>query len=89
MCLAAPGKIVFIDSHDMPNVARVQFGDLMRRVSLDFLPGASVGDYITIHLGFAISLVGAEQADRTYRLRQSLVALEDEQLAPEGPSSDN
>lgn len=59
-------------------MARVQFGGIVREVCLDFVPEASVGDYIMVHVGFAISRVDADEADRTYKLLQAIGALEEE-----------
>jgi hydrogenase expression/formation protein HypC len=58
--------------------ARVQFGGIVRQVSLDFVPEAGVGDYVMVHVGFAISRVDASEAERTYQLLQELGALEAE-----------
>ena len=61
--------------------ARVQFGGIVRQVSLDFVPEAGLGDYVMVHVGFALSLVDRAEADRTYKLLQEMGMLESE-LAP-------
>jgi hydrogenase expression/formation protein HypC len=58
--------------------ARVQFGGIVRQVSLDFVPEAGLGDYVMVHVGFAISRVDAEEAERTYKLLEEMGALEAE-----------
>jgi hydrogenase expression/formation protein HypC len=58
--------------------ARVQFGGIVRQVSLCFVPEASLGDYVMVHVGFAISRVDAVEAERTYKLLQEMGALEAE-----------
>ena len=58
--------------------ARVQFGGIVRQVSLDFVPEAGVGDYVMVHVGFAISRVDSVEAERTYKLLQEMGALEAE-----------
>jgi len=63
-------------------VARVQFGGIVRQVSLDFVPEATVGDYVMVHVGFAISRVDRVEAERTYKLLQEMEMLEE--LAPTG-----
>ena len=63
-------------------VGQVQFGGITRQVSLGFVPEAEVGDYVMVHVGFAISRVDAEEAQRTYELLEQLGALEAE-LGPE------
>jgi len=57
---------------------RVQFGGIVRQVSLNFVPEASLGDYVMVHVGFAISRVDAAEAERTYQLLQEMGALEAE-----------
>jgi len=82
MCLAIPGKI--LDSEEMGGfrVGNVQFGGITRKVYLDFVPEAVDGDYVIVHVGFAISRVDAEEAERTYALLEEMGALEDEGIGP-------
>ena len=81
VCLAIPGKILEIQEQGKMRVARVQFGGIVRQVSLDFVPEAGLGDYVVVHVGFAISRVDRVEADRTYKLLQEMGMLEAE-LAP-------
>ncbi len=67
MCLAIPGKVLEIQAQQEMRAARVQFGGIVRQVSLAFVPEAKVGDYVMVHVGFAISVVDALEAERTYR----------------------
>ena len=76
MCLAVPGKIQAVEERQGSRVARVEFGGISRPVVLDFVPEATVGDYVMVHVGFAISRVDAEEAARTYRLLEELDLLE-------------
>jgi hydrogenase expression/formation protein HypC len=78
MCLAIPGKILSTETRESTRVARVQLGGIVREVCLDFLPEAIAGDYVMVHVGFAISRVDAQEADRTYKLLQAIGALEEE-----------
>jgi hydrogenase expression/formation protein HypC len=72
MCLAIPGKVLEeFDRHGM-RMARVQFGGIVREASLDYVPAAKVGDYVLVHVGFAISTVNAEEAERTYQLLEEM-----------------
>ena len=84
MCLAIPGKVIEIQESGSLRAARVQFGGIIRQVSLDFVPEANVGDYVMVHVGFAISRVDAEEAERTYALLEEMGAMEDE-LPPVEP----
>jgi hydrogenase expression/formation protein HypC len=81
VCLAIPGKILEIQQQGELRTARVQFGGIVRQVSLDFVPEAGLGDYVMVHVGFAISRVDRVEADRTYKLLQEMGLLEQE-LAP-------
>ena len=81
MCLAIPGKILEIQEQNQMRAARVQFGGIVRQVSLDFVPEAGLGDYVMVHVGFAISRVDVSEAERTYKLLEEMGALEAE-VAP-------
>jgi len=78
VCLAIPGKILDIQELGQMRAARVQFGGIVRQVSLDFVPEAELGDYVMVHVGFAISRVDSSEAERTYKLLQEMGALEAE-----------
>ena len=82
MCLAIPGKILDCTEQGGLRVGRIQFGGIVRQASLDFVPEAQIGDYVMVHVGFAISRVDAEEAERTYQLLAEMGALEEE-LPPE------
>ncbi len=90
MCLAVPGKILDTQIVDSSRTARVQFGGIVRQAHLDFVPEAKVGDYVMVHVGFAISIVDAEEARRTYELLEQMGLLEGELPPAEGadPRSD-
>jgi len=78
MCLAIPGKILDLEQKEHSRLARVQFGGITRTVSLDFVPEAVVGDYVMVHVGFAISRVDAAEAERTYKILEEMGALQGE-----------
>jgi hydrogenase expression/formation protein HypC len=78
MCLAVPGKILDIAEQHGLRLARVQFGGIVRKVSLDFVPEASVGDHVIVHVGFAISRIDEDEARRTYEILEEMGALQDE-----------
>jgi len=79
MCLAVPGKILETREENGSRLGRVQFGGITRLVQLDFVPEASVGDYVIVHVGFALSVVNAEEAERTYQLLEEMGMLEETQ----------
>jgi hydrogenase expression/formation protein HypC len=78
MCLAIPGKILEIQEMGPMRAARVQFGGIVRQVSLSFVPEAGLGDYVMVHVGFAISRIDPAEAERTYRLLEEMGALQEE-----------
>lgn len=66
MCLAIPGKVVETFGNEGMLMARVQFGGVTREACLNYVPETQVGDYVLVHVGFAISRVDEEEARRTY-----------------------
>jgi hydrogenase expression/formation protein HypC len=56
----------------------VRFGGIVRQVNLSFVPEAANGDYVMVHVGFAISLVDRLEAERTYQLLQEMGGIEEE-----------
>ena len=78
MCLAIPGKIDQIESADGMRTGRILFGGIARQACLDFVPEATVGDYVLVHVGFAISVVNKDEAERTYALLESMGYITDE-----------
>jgi hydrogenase expression/formation protein HypC len=82
MCLAIPGKVLSKETIGGVEVGKVQFGAITRQVALGFVPEVEVGDYVMVHVGFAISRVDEAEAQRTYEVLEQLGALEEE-LGPE------
>jgi hydrogenase expression/formation protein HypC len=78
MCLAVPGKVLSKENIDGVEVGQVQFGAITRPVALGFVPEAEVGDYVMVHVGFAISRVDEAEARRTYEILEQLGALQEE-----------
>ena len=64
MCLAVIAKILKIDGV----TAEASFGGVRRRISLQLLPEARVGDYVLVHTGFAIAVVDPAEAEATLAL---------------------
>jgi hydrogenase expression/formation protein HypC len=82
MCLAIPGKVISVDDLGLTRTAKVEFGGITRTASLDLVPEAGVGDYVLVHVGFAISKIDEEEARKTLEDLQTLANLQDE-LGPE------
>ncbi len=72
MCLAVPGKILEATDLGLSRIAKVEFGGVTRQVYLDFVPEAQPGDYVLVHVGFAISRLEPEEAARTYEMLRQL-----------------
>ena len=81
MCLAIPGKVLSVEEGP-GRLAKVQFGGITRTASLDLVPEAGVGDYVLVHVGFAISKIDEEEARKTMEALEQLAELQDE-LGPE------
>lgn len=74
MCLAVPGKIVSISSESDFRLAKVSFGEIIKEVSLVYVPEAKIGDYVIVHVGFALSILNESEADRTFKYLEELKA---------------
>ena len=82
VCLGIPGKILESYESQGLRMAKVQFGGIVREACLQYVPEAEAGDYVVVHVGFAISKVNEEEAARTYRLLEEMGQLT-ELAAPE------
>lgn len=72
MCLGVPGQIVEVrDQHGL-RFAKVRFGGISRDVCLEYVPEAGPGDFVLVHVGFAISRIDAAQAEQTLRILEDL-----------------
>lgn len=73
MCLAVPGQVLNIED-DTLRTATVSFGGVTKSVSLVLVPEAGVGDYVIVHVGFAISKLDEEAARRTLKTYADMAA---------------
>lgn len=80
MCLAVPGRVIRVEDRETGRFARVEFGGIIREACLDLVPEAAVGDYVLVHVGFAITRVDAEEAARTLQILEEMDLLEGEGL---------
>ncbi|MDQ6656231.1 MAG: HypC/HybG/HupF family hydrogenase formation chaperone [Verrucomicrobiota bacterium] len=77
MCLAIPGKVIEIHrEHDLL-MGKAQFGGIAKRVCLEYVPEAKIGDYVLVHVGFALALIDEEEAKRVFELLQEMGGLEE------------
>ena len=67
MCLAVPGKIISIDDADSVfRSGRVNFGGIVKQINLAYVPEAGIGDYVLVHVGFAISTIDEAEAKQVF-----------------------
>lgn len=75
MCLAVPGKVLSVAGDDpILRTGRVDFGGIVKEVHLAYVPEAVPGDYVLVHVGFAITVLDAAEAGR---VREALETLEE------------
>ena len=88
MCLGVPGKITEINDNPLLRMGKVDFGGVVREVCLAYVPEAGLGDYVVVHVGFAISQINEAEARQTFDLMKEAGVLEqewgDELFAGEG-----
>lgn len=72
MCLAIPGKIISQVEIDNVRHAKVSFGGAIREVCLDLVPSAADGDYVIVHVGYALNVIDEEEAQKTLDLFDEL-----------------
>jgi hydrogenase expression/formation protein HypC len=89
MCLAIPGKLKSIEGFDpVSKTGKVDFGGILKKVNLAYVPEAKVGDYVIVHVGFAISIVDEAEAMKVFEYLKEmneLDELERPSVEPAGP----
>lgn len=85
MCLGVPGKLVEVDS-DTANLAmgKVSFGGITKEVCLAYTPEAEVGDYVVVHVGFAISRIDEDEAHRVFEILREMDELQELEIPQPG-----
>src|ERR1700747_1394545 len=78
MCLAIPGRVEEITTDGVLRLGRVNFGGVVKRVCLDYVPEVVVGDYTIVHVGFALSKIDEASALETLELFEKMGALQEE-----------
>jgi hydrogenase expression/formation protein HypC len=84
MCLGIPGKLLEVYAQDDLPMGKVEFGGIVRETCLAFTPEAEVGDYVIVHVGFAISRLDETEAQEVFSLFDEIderTRLQDEQPA--------
>ena len=83
MCLGVPGKIMSIYESGTLQMAKIDFGGVIREACVEAVPDAQVGDWTIIHAGFALNLLSEEEAQETLDALRELSLIEDELSANE------
>jgi hydrogenase expression/formation protein HypC len=93
MCLAVPGRIASISGDEpLSRVGKIDYGGVLKEASLAYVPEAQVGDYVIVHVGFALSRVDPEEANKVFEYlseMQQLAELEEEGKANAGANPGN
>ena len=72
MCLAIPGKLIAVEREADIIMGKVDFGGTSRRVCLDHVPEAQLGDYVLVHVGFALSRIDEAEAKRVFEFLEEM-----------------
>ena len=78
MCLAVPGKIIAIDDKEEMKMAKVNFGGVIKEVCLDWIENPKIGEYVLVHVGFAINKIDEEDAKETIELLREMGEIPDD-----------
>jgi hydrogenase expression/formation protein HypC len=85
MCLAVPGKITSITGEEpLSRMGKIDYGGILKEASLAYVPEAQVGDYVIVHVGFAISRVDEDEAHKVFEYLREMQELSDLQDGNEG-----
>lgn len=76
MCLGIPGKVLDVRREDGLLMGTVQFGGITKQACLEYVPEARPGDYVVVHVGFALSRIDEAEARRVFDLLAEMKALE-------------
>jgi hydrogenase expression/formation protein HypC len=66
MCLGIPGKVTEVFQRDELPMGKVEFGGILKEVCLAYTPEADVGQYVLVHVGFAISVIDEAEAEEIF-----------------------
>lgn len=81
MCLAIPGKVLEVHEADGVKMGKTNFGGIVKQVCLQYTPDVVPGDYVLVHVGFALNKVDEAEAERTYKALEDLDQLDELNIA--------
>jgi hydrogenase expression/formation protein HypC len=88
MCLAVPGRILATAGDDpLARTGRVDFGGIIKEINLAFTPEATVGDYVLVHVGFALTVIDEAEANRVFEHLAEIADIKEELGAGAGQPS--
>ena len=77
MCLAIPGQVLSIAGDDpIMRAGRVDFGGIVKEINLAYVPEARVGDYVLVHVGFALTVIDEAEAERLFEQLSEIADIE-------------
>ncbi len=82
MCLGIPGKVVDIYREHDVLMGKVEFGGVSKRVCLEHVPDVQPGEYVLVHVGFALSRIDEAEAARVFEFLAAMNQLDELQRAP-------
>jgi len=85
MCLAIPGLVLSTSGDDLMRTARVDFGGVVKEINLAYTPEAAIGDYVLVHVGFALTVIDAAEAEKVFEHLERIGEIEAELSAGRTP----
>jgi len=84
MCLAIPGKVLEINASAQPAMGKVSFGGIVKEICLEWVPDVKVGQYVIVHVGFALSTMDENEALETIKLIEEIDRQDPGSAGPDG-----
>lgn len=86
MCLGVPGKVLSIEKEEAFGLSRgrVQFGGIVKEINLTYTPEVKIGEYVVVHVGFAISRLDEDEAQQVFNYLRELGELKQLEVPEEG-----
>ncbi len=85
MCLAIPGLVLSTSGDNLMRTARVDFGGVVKEINLAYTPEAQIGDYVLVHVGFALTVIDAAEAEKVFEHLERIGEIEAELAAGRTP----
>jgi len=87
VCLGVPGRVMQVEPNAQGMaMGTVSFAGVNKEICLAYVPEAKVGDYVIVHVGFAISIVSEQEAEETFEILRRMGELAELEEGPDGPA---